>query len=90
VDEHRWEARYAAGETPWDGNLVSADLVDFVGSHRVGRRVLEIGCGTGTQAVWLASQGLSVTAVGIAPTAIAKARERASAAGVEADFRRPR
>jgi SAM-dependent methyltransferase len=87
VDEHRWEARYAAGETPWDGNVVSADLVGFVGSHRIGGRVLEVGCGTGTQAVWLASQGLPVTAVDIAPTAIAKARERAAAAGVEADFR---
>jgi len=86
-DLDRWESRYTTGDTPWDGNVVSADLVDFVAARRIGPRVLEIGCGTGTHAVWLAARDLSVVAVDLAPTAIARARERASAAGVAADFR---
>jgi SAM-dependent methyltransferase len=49
--------------------------------------VLEIGCGTGTHAVWLAARGFHVVAVDIAPTAIARARARAVAAGVAPELR---
>lgn len=47
---------------------------------------VELGCGTGTNAVWLAQQGFSVTAADISPTAIQRARERAAAAGVTLRF----
>lgn len=82
-----WEARYAAGETPWDGEIVSPDLVDFVTTRAPGPRALEIGCGTGTHAVWLAARGFSVVALDISPTAVGKARARAAAAGVSPEIR---
>jgi SAM-dependent methyltransferase len=42
-----------------------------------GKRVLELGCGAGNVATWLAARGLDVTGVDISPTAIDWARERA-------------
>lgn len=49
-------------------------------------RALEIGCGTGTNSVWLAEQGLEVNGIDLAPLAVERAQERARAAGVKADF----
>ncbi|MFF5176520.1 class I SAM-dependent methyltransferase [Micromonospora sp. NPDC000316] len=43
---------------------------------------LDAGCGTGTEAIWLASHGWQVTAVDIASAALAVATERATASGV--------
>ena len=45
-------------------------------------RVLDLGCGTGTDAVYLASHGWDVVAVDFASRAIGLAEKRASAAGV--------
>ena len=43
--------------------------------------VLDAGCGTGTEALWLAEKGWDVTAADISATALAEARARAAAAG---------
>ncbi len=48
-----------------------------------GSRVVELGCGTGTEAVALASDGVRIVATDIAPAMVAEAAERARAAGVE-------
>jgi SAM-dependent methyltransferase len=45
-----------------------------------------VGCGTGTNAVWLAQQGFDVTAVDLSPRALERARERAHKAGVRVRF----
>ncbi len=47
-----------------------------------GERVLELGCGTGEDAVWLARRGVAVTATDAAPGMLAVARSKAEAAGV--------
>lgn len=88
----RWEARYAArpflfGREP---NAYLASLADRL--PRTGR-ALALGEGEGRNAVWLARRGLAVTAVDFAPTALARARALAAAAGVaiatvEADLAR--
>ncbi|MFH1084890.1 MAG: methyltransferase domain-containing protein [Chloroflexota bacterium] len=46
------------------------------------QRVLELGCGTGQDAVWLAQRGVHVTATDVAPAMLAAAAEKARAAGV--------
>ncbi|GAB3598690.1 class I SAM-dependent methyltransferase [Angustibacter peucedani] len=51
-----------------------------------GGRALDLGCGPGRNAVWLAEQGYEVVAVDLSPTALGWARERAEAAGVEVTF----
>jgi cyclopropane fatty-acyl-phospholipid synthase-like methyltransferase len=49
-------------------------------------RALELGCGTGVNACYLAEQGFSITAVDLSPTAIERARKRAAKQGVQVDF----
>lgn len=60
-------------------------LVDF-GGYR-GRRVLEVGCGAGTDLVRFAKGGADVTGVDIAGSAIALARQNFAQQGLEADLR---
>ena len=50
------------------------------------RRVLELGCGDGVNAVFMASRGCAVTAVDVSPTALEMAREKQREAGVEVEF----
>ncbi|OCT16757.1 hypothetical protein A8709_08840 [Paenibacillus pectinilyticus] len=51
-----------------------------------GKKVLEVGCGTGRTACYLAEQGCEVTAVDIRPEMIAKAKIRAEKQGVQVNF----
>ena len=63
---------------PWDSGTPDEHLVDAV---RVGLvtpgRTLEVGCGTGTNALWLAQQGFEVVGVDVSRLAIEKARSKA-------------
>jgi S-adenosylmethionine-dependent methyltransferase len=52
-----------------------------------GKRILEIGCGTGSSTVALAEQGAKVTGVDIDEDALVVARDRCKAYGLEAEFR---
>jgi SAM-dependent methyltransferase len=60
-------------------------LVDFNGQR--GKRVLEVGCGAGTDLMRFAKGGASVTGVDIAPSAIALAKQNFAQQGLEADLR---
>jgi SAM-dependent methyltransferase len=77
-----WNESYAAGELPWDTGRPDEHLVELVtaGGLPAGR-ALEVGCGTGTNALWLAAHGFEVVAVDFAPRAIDRARARAGGAG---------
>jgi len=80
----RWDTAYRDGRRPsWETGRPSTELKRLVesGPLRPGR-VLELGCGTGVNAVYLASAGFDVTAIDLAPTALTLARERARQAGV--------
>jgi len=66
---------YRIGVTPWDGPGIPAPLVAEAGSARPGIAV-DLGCGTGHQARYLASRGWSVTAVDYLSEVIAMARSR--------------
>ncbi len=52
------------------------------GLFSTGDRVLELGCGTGEDAIWLARRGMRVYATDAAPAMLATARVKAEAAGV--------
>ncbi|HYK93596.1 MAG TPA: class I SAM-dependent methyltransferase [Thermoplasmata archaeon] len=81
------ESRYASGETPWDSGRPSHELVRRIEAGDLpGHTILEIGCGTGTNAVELARRGYQVTAVDLVELAVRKGREKARAAGVEVAF----
>ncbi len=82
-----WEASYQKtqpSDLPWNAGMVDADLRDLLetGSIPFGN-AYDLGCGPGNDASYLSQQGWSVTAVDIAESAIALARETARKAGVE-------
>ena len=69
-----WNESYAAGELPWDTGEPEPLLVEFVTSGRIQpTRTLEIGAGTGTNALWLAERGFDVLGVDLAPLAVERA-----------------
>jgi trans-aconitate methyltransferase len=76
-----WEFRYREQPQRWSGNP-NATLVDVVGDLTPGRAV-DLGCGEGADAIWLARQGWRVLGVDISSTAVARARAAAVEAGVD-------
>ena len=81
--EH-WEERYRTGDMPWDSGEAEPQLIEVLEELGLGAgRVLEIGCGTGTDAIELARRGFEVLAVDIAQGAIDRARRKAETAGVQ-------
>lgn len=78
-----WDERHSAGD--FEGGGPNPSLVAAVEGLRSGT-ALELACGSGTNAVWLAGQGWRVTAVDWSPVGLAAGREKARAAGVEVDW----
>src|SRR3954469_25668507 len=78
------EVYYRAGKAPWDTGVTPPELVDLVEGHEAlpPGRALELGCGTGTNATYLARHGWEVVAVDLIDRAVDQAREKAAAAGV--------
>lgn len=87
MPHHPWDARYEAADLPWDTGEPEPHLVELVeeGALTPGR-VLEIGCGTGTNAIWLAEQGFDVHGIDISARAIDMALSKRKAAGVSVRF----
>jgi len=83
-DEQAWDSRYAENEHIWSGKPNEA-LVAEVSELRPGR-ALDLGCGEGADAVWLAKQGWDVTAVDISSVALGRAAAHATEAGVRVVF----
>ena len=79
-----WDKRYAAVENLW-AVRPNRFLVAEVSELEPGR-ALDLACGEGQNAIWLASLGWDVTGVDYSEVAIAKARARAEREGVEAAF----
>ncbi|NLU76086.1 class I SAM-dependent methyltransferase [Streptomyces sp. HNM0575] len=71
---------------PWDIEQAQPAVKELEGAGRLFGEVLDIGCGLGDNAIFLAAQGHRVTALDGSPTAIRKAEERARAQGAEVDF----
>jgi SAM-dependent methyltransferase len=80
-----WNARYAASELVWGvepNRFVAAEAGDLPAG-----RALDLACGEGRNAIWLAQQGWQVTASDFADAAIDKGRKLAAGAGVAVDWR---
>jgi SAM-dependent methyltransferase len=76
---------YRAGSPRWDTGVPRPELADLVDGRAPGR-ALDLGCGTGTDALYLAGRGWEATGIDFAPEAIAAARKKADDAGVKAVF----
>lgn len=78
-----WEERYAGAGPVWSGR-VNTVLATVAATLPAGT-ALDLGCGEGGDAVWLAEQGWTVTAVDISPTAIARGEAAARDRGLGPD-----
>jgi cyclopropane fatty-acyl-phospholipid synthase-like methyltransferase len=78
--QETWDARYAESDRMWSGRP-NQRLVEEVADLTPGR-VLDVGCGEGADAVWLAERGWRVTALDVSEVALERVRDHAEQAGV--------
>ncbi|HEX3899503.1 MAG TPA: class I SAM-dependent methyltransferase [Mycobacteriales bacterium] len=80
-----WNARYREGGAAlWSGRPNGRLVAEVAGSTP--GRALDVGCGEGADAIWLAQNGWTVTANDISDVALNRAREAARSAGVSVDW----
>src|ERR671914_249851 len=83
ADAAEWDTRYRDAAM-WSGRP-NGRLVAEVADLTPGR-ALDVGCGEGADAIWLAGRGWMVTAIDISDVAVGRAREAAAVAGAEVDW----
>src|SRR5215208_5506272 len=81
-----WDASYHDGPAPWDTGRPQPAIVRVASAGGFTGSVLDAGCGTGENALHLASTGLSVLGVDVAETALAIARAKAEERAIDVEF----
>jgi SAM-dependent methyltransferase len=81
-----WDASYQDGPAPWDLGRPQPAIVRLASEGGFAGAVLDAGCGTGENALHVASLGLSVLGFDVAETALAVARKKADDRGIEVEF----
>lgn len=71
---------------PWDTKAPKESVVAWLSGGWIHGDVLDIGCGLGDNAIYLAQHGFRVTGLDISPTALVTAQQRAHDAGVDVTF----
>lgn len=74
------------GTPPWDIGRPQEEFVKLARSGEIRGKVLDVGCGTGENAIFFAEHGLNVWGVDAAPLAIERARRKASRRGAKVKF----
>jgi SAM-dependent methyltransferase len=81
-----WESVYH-GEPPWDTGRPQKEYIQLEQAGEIVGSVLDVGCGTGDNALYFAEHGHDVWGIDLAPTAIQKAQEKAAERHLTATFR---
>jgi SAM-dependent methyltransferase len=81
-----WDASYLDAAPPWDIGRPQPAIVRLAGEGAFAGAILDAGCGTGENALLLASLGLRVVGVDVAETALSMAREKAADRGFDVEF----
>lgn len=80
--------RYWRGQTPWDTNVTPPEVIQLIETEKLPRgRALDLGCGTGTNAIYLAQHGFETVGVDFVARALAQARAKARRAQTRVEFR---
>jgi 2-polyprenyl-3-methyl-5-hydroxy-6-metoxy-1,4-benzoquinol methylase len=82
-----FEWAYRSGEPPWDIGRPQPAIVRLAEEGAINGSVLDVGCGTGENALYLAARGLDVVGVDAAPTAIERAGAKATERSIRVEFR---
>jgi SAM-dependent methyltransferase len=81
-----WDASYHDGPAPWDTGQPQPAIARLASAGAFAGAVLDAGCGTGENALLIASLGLPVLGVDVAETALATARAKAAERGIAVEF----
>jgi SAM-dependent methyltransferase len=76
---------YWFGRTPWDTGITPPEVVSYVADHQPGRAI-DLGCGTGTNAIYLAERGWQVLGVDFSQRAIRTARRKNRGSDLPIEF----
>jgi 2-polyprenyl-3-methyl-5-hydroxy-6-metoxy-1,4-benzoquinol methylase len=74
------------GIPPWDIGRPQKEFIRLAEEGEISGRVLDVGCGTGENTLYLASLGFEVRGIDAAPSAIKKAKEKAKKRGIKVKF----
>ncbi len=85
ISQILFELSYLFRRTPWDTGITPPELYAFLDSHPPGR-ALDLGCGTGTNAITMTRRGWQVVGVDVSKLAIRLARKKARRAGFSIAF----
>ena len=86
-DAEHFKQRYEAGEAPWDIGKPDFNLIRTVTTTPIQPcKAVEIGCGTGDNAIWLAQQGFDVVGVDFSSIAIDKAEDKVAKTSAKCAF----
>ena len=84
-----FDLRYLLGRPPWDTEVTPPEVVELIeGEGLLPGRALDLGCGTGTNCIYLVRHGWEVVGVDFSLLAIRRARRKARRAGVDCQFYR--
>ena len=85
-----WDLMYLFKKTPWDTGITPPEIVAVIESGRLRPpgRAFDLGCGTGTNAIYLAQHGFDVIGLDVSRRAIALARRKARSANLAIKFER--
>jgi SAM-dependent methyltransferase len=82
-----WDRQYRRAQLPWEPGRPSTELRRVLAAWHVRPcPAIELGCGTGRNAVWLAEQGFEVLGVDVSPLAVQRAREHRTIPGTPVHF----
>ncbi len=87
TDEDYFSERYKSGKASWEIGKPDFNLIEVVSQKPIPNcKALDIGCGTGDDAIWLAQRNFNVVGIDTSNIAVEKAREKADQSKVSCTF----
>ena len=88
TEKDLYRKRYKSGDTPWDVGKADFNLIEVVTQKPIPScKVLDIGCGTGDNSIWLGQNGFQVIGTDTSDIALQKAEEKAYKIHVKCSFK---